>query len=189
MLRQFMYPVLSITYKTLIFACILSTFGAAKPWAGVLNAEQVIQLQEAGGGKELISHIIENQAISRALVSFNDVIKMKKNGVSDEIIMSIIDAGNPTVKELAKQDEYDRKLLRHIERQKEIIRLQRERQDALVDFLNKMVHNKYLQELVREGKISGDDYRQIVKYLKQYARDEPTYDWNDEGDIDVDISK
>ena len=139
MLRQFMHPVLSITYKTLIFACILSTFWAAKPWAGVLNAEQVIQLQEAGGGKELINHIIENQAISRALVSFNDVIKMKKNGVSDEIIMSIIDAGNPTVKELAKQDEYDRKLLRHIERQKEIIRLQRKRQDALVDFLNKMV--------------------------------------------------
>ncbi len=186
---QSLHPRVHLFSWALIIACMLGNFWAAKSWAGVLNAEQVVQLQNAGAGKELISHIIEKQAIARALVSFNDVVTMKKNGISDEIIISIINAGNPTAMELAKQDEYDRKLLRRIERQKEIIQLERERLDVLVEFLNKLINNEHLLQLVREGKISGEDYRRIVKYLKQYARDEPTDDLTDEGDIDIDISK
>ncbi|MFO7878298.1 MAG: hypothetical protein R6U55_17150 [Desulfovermiculus sp.] len=185
----FVPPGLSAICKATILAFILLAVCAAKTEAGVLNAEQVVRLQEVGAGKELIAHIIESQAIARALVSFNDVVKMKENGVADESIIRIIDAGNPTVKELAKQDEYDRKLLRHIQRQKEIIKLQREGQDVLVDFITQLMNNEHLQEMVREGKISGEDYRRIVKYLKQFAKDEPTYDWNDEGDIDINVSQ
>ena len=183
------YPGLSALFKGFLIACILCAASPATPHAGVLKAEQVIRLQKAGAGKELITHIIESQAISRALVSFQDVLTMKENGVSDDIIRGIIDAGNPTVKELAKEDAYDRKLQRHIQRQKQIIQLQRKRQQALVDFLNKLIHNQHLQKLVQEKKISGDEYRHIVRYLKQYARDEPTYDWDDDGDINIDVRK
>ncbi len=173
-------------FITFFILCMVLTTNVQ---AGVLNAEQVLRLQKAGAGKDLIVHIIESQAIARALVSFDDLVAMKEGGVSDQIIIGIIDAGNPTAKELAKQDEYDRRLLRHIQRQREIILLQRERQDALVDFLSKLIHNEHLQDLVNAGKISGEDYRRIVKYLKQYAKDEPTYEWDDEGDIDIEITK
>jgi hypothetical protein len=189
MLKRYLFCGFWAGWRVFITVFIICTIFTTDVQAGVLNAEQVLRLQKAGAGKDLIVHIIESQAIARALVSFDDLVAMKEGGVSDEIIIGIIDAGNPTAKELAKQDAYDRRLLRHIQRQREIILLQRERQEALVDFLSKLIHNNHLQELVSTGKISGDDYRRIVKYLKQYAKDEPTYEWDDEGDIDIEITK
>jgi len=42
---------------------------------------------------------------------------------------------------------------------------------------------------VHEGKISSGDYAEIVKHLKQYARDEETTEYGDNGDINLDIKK
>lgn len=175
-------------FRTILCTLCLGVVLAASAQGGVLSAEQVIRLHKAGAGEELVTHIIENQAIARALVSFSDVVSMKENGVSDAMIMGIIDAGNPTGKELDRQARRDRNVRRALQRQEQIIQLQRKRLDVLADYVTTLITNDHILKLVREGKISGDDYQKIVKYLKQYANEEPTYELDD-GDIDISVTK
>lgn len=179
---------LAIGCKAILCTLCLGIALAVTAQGAVLSAEKVIRLHKAGAGEELVAHIIENQAIARALVSFSDVVTMKENGVSDAMIMGMIDAGNPTGKQLDRQARRDRNIQRAIQRQEKIIQLQRKRLDVLADYVTSLVTNEHILQLVREEKISGDDYRKIVKYLKQYANDEPTTEW-DEGDIDISVTQ
>ena len=61
--------------------------------------------------------------------------------------------------------------------------------DILVEYLSKLITNSDLIRLVNEGKIASEDYAEIIKYLKHYARDEDTIDYPDNGDINIDINK
>lgn len=153
----------------------------------VLPARDVIKLKKAGVKTELLSEIIKSNAIYRALITIEGVVEMKKAGVTDEDILAIIKAGNPTVSDSVKEDRKDYKLDREIERRDKIIALQSRELDVLRNHLLKLMNNKEVLSLVERGKISSSDYKDIVKYLKQYARDEDTDDSDDGDDIEVNI--
>jgi len=172
-----------------IILVVLSVMLAFQAQASVLTSDQVIHLKENGAGKELITRIIESQAVLRGLISVQGVVKMKKAGISDGVITEMIKAGNPTIEEAAEQDKKDRVLKRRIQRQEQLLQLRTKRLDMLAKFLQKLIQTEQLQNLVREGKVSGEQYRKIVKYLKQYARDEPTDEVEEEGNIEVNIDK
>ncbi len=157
--------------------------------AFAVNPDDIIRLKEAGAGDRVIREIIRSRAVSRGLVSIREVVEMKAAGIGDGIIVTLLRYGSATGPELDREDAADRALGRDIHRSEAVLLYRQKEIDLLVGFLTRLVSNPDVLKLVREGKISGDDYARIVKYLKQYARDEETLEYGDEGDINIDVRK
>jgi hypothetical protein len=157
--------------------------------AFAVNPNDIIRLKEVGVSNEVIREIINSDAISRALISMEEIIGIKKAHIGDEIILEIIRQGNVSGNELNREERKDRALKRKIRRLELRLDIQKEEMDILREYLVKLITDSDLIRLVNEGKIAGDDYAEIVKYLKHYARDEDTVDYSDSGDISVGINK
>jgi hypothetical protein len=154
-----------------------------------VNPNDIVRLKEAGVSDEVIREIINSDAISRALISVDEIIRIKKARIGDEIILAIIQQGNVSGDELDQEEFKDRALKRKIKRFELRLDIQKKEIDVLREYLSRLITNSDLIRLVHEGKIASDDYAEIVKYLKHYARDEDTIDYSDSGDINIDINK
>ena len=154
-----------------------------------VNSEDIVMLKKAGVSDRLIMEIITSDAISRALISVDEIVEMKEVKIGDEVILAIIHQGNAPVSELDSEDSVDRALKRKVKRQKLILEIKKKELDVLVEYVLKLINNPEIIKLVHEGKIASEDYAEIVRYLKQYARDEETTEYSDNGDITIDIKK
>jgi hypothetical protein len=157
--------------------------------AFAVDPNDIVRLKKAGVSDTVLKEIVRTDAIARALLSVDEIIKMKKVEVGDEVILSILAQGSADVPELDKEDAADRELMRELKRQELRLELLRKEFNIFTAYVSALITNPEIIKLVREGKISGKDYAQIVKYLKQYARDEETREYGDEGDITIDIDK
>ena len=156
--------------------------------AFALNAEDIIKLKKAGVGNELILKIDQSKAIYRALISVDEVIVLKSAGFSDDFILKKIKQGGATAPEQDREDAADRALKRKITRNEMKLGLLKKQLNIQVEYLSRLITNPEIIKLVHDGKIASEDYAEIVKYLKQYARDEETIEYGD-GDINIDIKK
>lgn len=162
-------------------------FGLAEAFA--VNPNDIIKLKMADVSERIIKKVIDSNAVARALISVDEIVEMKKAKIGDEIILAFIEQGSANGPELDRDDAEDRVLNRRISREEERLKFQKKELDLLVDYLSKLITNPEIIKLVHEGKIAGEDYAGIVKYLKQYAKDEETLEYGDEGDINIDIDK
>lgn len=154
-----------------------------------VNSKDIIILKNAGVSDRLIKEIISSDAISRALISIDEIVEMKEANTGDEVILAIIHQGNAPVHELDSEDAKNRALKMQIKRQELLLELKKKELTVLAEYLLRLVKNPEIIKLVHERKIASEDYADIVKYLKQYARDEDTTEYGDNGDIDIDIDK
>jgi hypothetical protein len=177
-----------ISKYTLIIT-VLWHFAFSASIAFAVDPEDIVRLKKAGVSDTVLREIVRTDAIARALISVDEIIEMKKVHVGDEVILSILAQGNADAPELDREDAADRALIRGLRRQELQLELFKKEFDLFVAYVSALIANPEITKLVREGKISGDDYAQIVKYLKQYARDEETREYGDEGDITIDIDK
>jgi hypothetical protein len=177
------------TIKHLVFGalCVYSISIASLTFA--VDPKDIVRLKKAGVSDTVLREIVRTDAIARALLSVDEIIEMKKVDVGDEVILSILAQGSAGATELDREDAADRALVRELKRQELELELLRKEFDLFVTYVSALITNPEITKLVREGKISGDDYAQIVKYLKQYARDEETREYGDQGDITIDIDK
>lgn len=175
--------------KILILITLLLLGVNLQSTASVLKAEEVIKLKKAGAGKELLTQIIKTNALSRALTSIDDVVKMKTAGVEDSTIIALIQAGNPTVDQSIKEEEQDLVLEREIKRRDKILALQKRELKVAREHLLGLINNKEVLALVKAGKIDSEEFADIVRYMKQYARDEDTNDIDEGDEINIDIKK
>jgi len=157
--------------------------------AFAVNPNDIIRLKKAGVSDGVIKEIVNMNAISRALISVDEIVGMKEVDIGDEVILAIVQQGNVSSIELDQEDAKDRVLKRKIDRLELRLDIQKKEMDLLVEYVSRLITNPDLIRLVHEGKIAGEDYAEIVKYLKQYARDEETGDYSDNGDINIDINK
>ena len=114
---------------------------------------------------------------------------MKDVNIGDDVILTILEQGSAPAPELDREDAADRALVRRIIRQEMRLELQRKELDILAEYVSALIANPEIIKLVHEGKIAGEDYARIVKYLKQYARGEETQEYDYDGDINIDIKK
>lgn len=175
--------------KYICFMMVLwhSIFSSTNAFA--VNPADLIRLKKAGVSDKVITEIIDSDAISRAIVSIDEIIEMKAAKIGDEVILKIIEQANAPVPELDRQDAADRQLKREIKRQEMKLDFAKKELDIARKHLSKLITNPEIIKLVKAGKISGEDYAAIIKYLKQYAAGEETKEYGDEGDIDIDIKK
>jgi len=164
-----------------------SLFGLTEAFA--VNSSDIIKLKKAGVSDRIIKEVISSNAIARALISVDEIVEMKKAEVGDEIMLAFIEQGNSNGPELDREDAEDRALGRRIKREEQRLQLKKKELNLLIEYLSKLITNPEIIKLVHEGKIASEDYAGIVKYLKQYARDEETLGYGDEGDINIDIDK
>jgi len=157
--------------------------------AFAINSKDIVMLKKVGVSERLIKEIISSDAISRALISVNEIVEMKEAKIGDEVILAIIYQGNAPVPELDREDASNRALKMKIKRQKLILGIKKKELDVLLEYVLRLIKNPEIIKLVHEGKIASEDYADIVKYLKQYARDEETTEYGDNGDITIDIDK
>jgi len=162
-------------------------FSAAIAFA--VDPKDIVRLKKAGVSETVLTEIVRTDAIARALLSVDEIIEMKKVDVGDEVILSILAQGSAGAPELDREDAADRALMRELKRQELQLELLKKEFDLFVAYVSALITNPEIIKLVREGKVSGEDYAQIVKYLKQYARDEETREYGDQGDITIDIDK
>ena len=175
---------LKVIVIMILWHLIFSLTGA---FAG--DPRDILRLKRAGVSDRLIKEIISSNAITRALISVDEVVEMKEAKIGDEVILAIIEQGGAAASELDREDTADRALKRKIKRQEFILEMHRKELGLLVEYVSRLITNPEIIKLVHEGKIASEDYAKIVKYLKQYARDEATIEYDDEGDIDIDIKK
>jgi CTP-dependent riboflavin kinase len=178
----------------LIAAFFLFIFSPLKIFA--VSPSDLIKLKKAGVNDPVIIKIIESDAITRAIISVDEIISMKAVEIPDEAILKLIDRGGPSAPELNQEDDSDRTIQREILRREMVLELQKKELDVLKKELDiarmhliHLIDNPEIIKLVREGKISGMDFTEITKYLKQYARDEGTDDYGNNGDLNVDVTQ
>jgi len=177
------------TTKHLVFCALLAYFISIASLAFSVDPKDIVRLKKAGVSDTVLREIVRTDAIARALLSVDEIIEMKQVDVGDEVVLSILAQGGADAPELDREDAADRALIRELKRQELQLELLRKEFDLFVAYVSNLIANPEITKLVREGKISGEDYAQIVKYLKQYARDEETLEYGDEGDITIDIDK
>ena len=177
------------TIKHLVFCALLVYSISIASLAFSVDPKDIVRLKKAGVSDTVLREIVQTDAIARALLSVDEIIEMKKVDVGDEVILSILAQGSAGASELDREDAEDRALVRELKRQELQLDLLRKEFDLFVAYVSALITNPEITKLVREGKVSGDDYAQIVKYLKQYARDEETREYGDQGDITIDIDK
>ena len=177
------------TIKHLVFCALLVYSISIASLAFSVDPKDIVRLKKAGVSDTVLREIVQTDAIARALLSVDEIIEMKKVDVGDEVILSILAQGSAGATELDREDAADRALMREAKRQELQLELLRKEFDLFVGYVLALITNPEITKLVREGKVSGEDYAQIVKYLKQYARDEETREYGDQGDITIDIDK
>jgi len=175
--------------RSILFIALIWQFIFSLTPAFALNAEDIIRLKNAGAGNDLILKIDQSKAIYRALVSVDEVIELKSSGFSDEFILKKIEQGGATAPEQDREDAADRALKRRITRNEMKLGLLKKQLNVSVDYLSRLIANPDVVKLVKSGKIASEDYGEIVKYLKQYARGEETNEYGDGGNINIDIKK
>ena len=175
--------------KNSVFGALLVYLIAMVTPALAVDPKDIVRLKKAGVSDTVLTEIVRTDAIARALLSVDEIIEMKKVDVGDEVILSILAQGSASAPELDREDAADRALTRELKRQELQLELLRKEFDLFAAYVSTLITNPEIIKLVREGKISSDDYGQIVKYLKQYARDEETREYGDEGEITIDIDK
>ena len=136
--------------------------------AHALSAEDIIILKNAGVSEKTIGVIDSSNAIYRAIFSIDEILGLKASGISDQFILNKIRTTGATVPEIESDAAHQRKLSRLESRLK-----------VSADYLSMLVNNPNIIKLVKNGKVSGKDYAEIVKYLKQYALDEETADYTE----------
>jgi len=164
-----------------------SLFGLTDAFA--VNSDDIIKLKNAGVSDRIIKKVISSNAIARALISVDEIVEMKEAEIGDEIMLALIEQAGTNGPELDREDAKDRALNRRIKREEERLQLQKKELNLLIEYISKLITNPEIIKLVHEGKIASEDYAGIVKYLKQYAKDEETLEYGDEGDIKIDIDK
>ncbi len=157
--------------------------------AFAVSSNDIIKLKKAGVSDRVIKKVISSNAITRALISVDEIVEMKEAEIGDEIMLTFIEQAGANGPELDREDTEDRILKRRIRRDEERLQLQRKEFNLLIEYLSKLITNPEIIKLVHEGKIASEDYAGIVKYLKQYAKDEETLEYGNEGDINIDIDK
>jgi len=175
--------------KIICFIAILLYSALNLQLAFALDAQDIIKLKEVGVHNTIILELISSKAITRALITVDEIIQLKSAGINENLILSIIRESPSTVPELDKEDAADRTLKRNIKRKEIELDLLKKRLDVSVDHLSKLFANPEIIKLVNDGKISGEDYADIVKHLKQYARDEDSVDYREDRHINIDIKK
>lgn len=176
-----------VKYIFAIMVLCCPFFGLAEAFA--VNANDIIKLKNAGVSDRIIKKVISSNAIARALISVDEIVEMKEAKIGDEIMLAFIEQTGTNGPELDREDAEDRALNRRIKREEEKLKLQKKELELLTEYLLKLITNPDIIKLVDEGKIAGENYAGIVKYLKQYAKDEETLEYGDEGDIRIDIDK
>ena len=176
-----------LKYRFVIMILWHSLFGLTEAFA--LNSRDIVKLKKAGVSDGIIKKIISSDAIDRALISVDEIVEMKEAKIGDEIILVFIEQGGANGPELDRDDAEDRALNRAIKRGEAKLQLQKKEFDLLVQYLLKLITNPEIIKLVHEGKIASEEYAGIVKYLKQYAKDEETIEYGDEGDININVDK
>ena len=156
--------------KHILVMMVLWHFILALTSAFAVSPEDIVRLKSAGVSDRLVKEIISLDAISRALISVDEIVKMKDAKIGDEIILAIIEHGSATATELDIEAAADRVLKRRIKRQEIRLEMQKRELDVLVQYLSRLITHPEIIKLVNEGKLAGEDYASIVKYLKQYAR-------------------
>jgi hypothetical protein len=188
---MFKYDVLKASLIAAFFLLIISPLKTL-----AVSPSDLIKLKKAGVNDPVILKIIESDAITRAIISVDEIIGMRAVEIPDEAIIKLIDRGGPSARELNQEDDSDRTVQREILRREMILELQKKELDVLKKELDiarmhliHMINNPEIIKLVREGKISGMDFTEITRYLKQYARDEDTDDCCNNGDLNVDVTQ
>lgn len=176
----------------LIATFIFLTLSPIKTLA--VTPSDLIQLKKAGINDPVIIKVIESKAITRAIISVDEIIAMKAVDIPDEAIIKLIDKGGQSARELSQENAVDRTLQRDIYRQEMILEFQKKELEVLkkeLDItrmhLTQLINNPEIIQLVREGKISSMDFTEITRYLKQYARDEETDNFSNEENLNVDV--
>lgn len=173
--------------KGILAIVALSSVVLSVTSALALNSHDIVRLKRAGVSEALIEEIIISGAIGRALISVDEIVEMKQVRIGDEVILELIKQGSITAPELDRQDLVDRTLMRAIEREKIKLDFQEKELGLLVKYISRLITNPEIIRLVHEGKIASEDYAEIVKCLKQYARGEETIEYDYNGNIDIDI--
>jgi len=170
-----------------------------------VNPADLVRLKKAGVSDQVISAVIKSNAIDRAIISTDEIVAMKAANMPDGAILKIIEDANQPVPELDRQDAKDFALKRDIKRlkmemqgkikraemklelKKKALEVTKKQLRIAREHLSKLITNPEIIKLAKDGKISGKDYAVIVKYLKQYARDEDSVDYREDRHIDIDI--
>ena len=168
-------------------ALLYLLFGPAQ--ASAVNPADLVKLKQAGVSDQVIHAVLESDAIDRAIISVDEIIAMKAAKMPDQAIVKIIEGANQSVPVLDREDAKDFALRRDIKRAEMKLELQKKELEIIRGHLSKLIINPEILKLVKVGKISSEDYADIVKYLKQYARDEDSVDYRKERRIKVDIKK
>ena len=145
-----------------------------------VNPADLIKLKKAGVSDKVIIAVVDSNAISRAIISIDQIIAMKSLKMSDEVILKIIEGANRPISDLDEQDSKDFVLNRQIKRAEMKLEFQNKELKITREYLSKLITNPEILRLVKAGKISSKDYAEITKYLKQYTRDEDSVDFREE---------
>ena len=180
---------MSKTIKHIVVVMVLWYSISGLSGAFAVEPRDIVRLKQAGVSDSLLKEIIRSDAITRALISIDEIVEMKDVNIGDDVILTILEQGSAPVPELDREDAADRALKRRIKRQEMRLELQRKEFDLLVDYVSALITKPEIIKLVHEGKIASEDYARIVKYLKQYARGEETQEYDYGGDINIDIKK
>ena len=183
-----------------VFAAMLFWPVFSPPAALAINPADLIKLKEAGVSNQVIHAVIESNAIDRAIISVDEIVAMKAAKIPDKDILRIIQDANQPVPELDSQDAGDFSLRREIKRAEMKLELQKKQYETKLELqkkeleiarehLSRLITHPEILNLVKTGKLSSEDYAAIVKYLKQYARDEDSVDYREDKNIQVDIEK
>ncbi|RLB89368.1 MAG: hypothetical protein DRH10_06055 [Deltaproteobacteria bacterium] len=172
-----------------VFAAILFWSVFSPPAALAINPADLIKLKEAGVSNQIIHAVIESNAIDRAIISVDEIVAMKAAKIPDKAILRIIQDANQPVPELDSQDAGDFSLRRELKRAEMKLELQKKELEIAREHLSRLITHPEILNLVKTGKLSSEDYAAIVKYLKQYARDEDSVDYREDKNIQVDIEK
>jgi len=180
---------MSKTIKHIVVVMVLWYSISGLSGAFAVEPRDIVRLKQAGVSDSLLKEIIRSDAITRALISVDEIVEMKDVNIGDNVILAILEQGSAPAPELDREDAADRALERGIKRQEMRLELQRKEFDLLVEYVSALIANPEIIKLVHEGKIASEDYARIVKYLKQYARGEETQEYDYDGDINIDIDK
>ena len=172
-----------------VFAAILFWSVFSPPAALAINPADLIKLKEAGVSNQIIHAVIESNAIDRAIISVDEIVAMKAAKIPDKDILRIIQDANQPVPELDSQDAGDFSLRRELKRAEMKLELQKKELEIAREHLSRLITHPEILNLVKTGKLSSEDYAAIVKYLKQYAREEDSVDYREDKNIQVDIEK
>lgn len=160
--------------RLIILIFLLSYLYASVSYA--LNAEEIIRLKQADVGEKLLLELERTDAIMQGVISVGEIIKLKEAGLSDEFIIKKIRVSSADINERSRH-EMELREMEHRIQLAELALKEKERQiqqlrlhlKVISSYLLNFITNKEILKIVEKGKISGGDYKEIVKLLKELA--------------------